>query len=144
MNKPHSILIVDDDYEDVEFFTEALHDIDPNIECISAHDGRDALNLLNNLETYPDFIFLDLNMPCLNGKQCLTKIKASPDLKHIPVIIYSTSKAISDIDETRTLGASYFLTKPSKFEDIKNAVSFIITHGASGLSSRLEKNLLAL
>ena len=126
MSKPHLILVVDDDHEDVELFKEALHEINPGITCVSAENGKCALHILKEMEVYPDYIFLDLNMPCLNGKQCLAKIKETNQLLHIPVIIYSTSDAPSDIYDTKKLGASYFLTKPSSFEDIKSAISSIL------------------
>lgn len=142
MSKPHLILVVDDDHEDVEIFKEALHDIDPYITCITAINGNDALDVLSLLETYPDYIFLDLNMPCLNGKQCLSKIKTLEHLKNIPVIIYSTSKAVSDIEEVKALGAAYFLTKPTKFEDIKEAIAYIISPGAELQIGRELKKML--
>jgi CheY-like chemotaxis protein len=145
MSKTHLILVVDDDHEDIELFKEALHDIDPYITCVTAFNGNDALELLNRMEVYPDYIFLDLNMPCLNGKQCLGKIKTMKHLEHIPVIIYSTSKAESDIEEVKELGATYFLTKPTKFEDIKDAIAYIISSGVElHIGRELKKMLVVL
>ena len=73
----------------------------------------------------PEYIFLDLNMPRMNGKQCLEQIKSESNFNSIPVIIYTTSKAKEDIEETRYLGAHYFLTKPYKYADLKKAIESI-------------------
>jgi CheY-like chemotaxis protein len=119
---------VDDDPDDRELFCEAVHDIDEAIQCNTVSNGEAALKLLNkeNGSPLPDYIFLDLNMPRLNGKQCLSLIKSSPSLQHIPIIIYTTSKLKEDIAETGRLGASYFLTKPSKLKDLKKAISLVL------------------
>ena len=70
-------------------------------------------------ENLPIMIFLDLNMPGINGKQCLTKIKGNKDWSGIPVYIFTTSKLKQDIDETLKLGAAAFITKPATFQDLK-------------------------
>src|SRR5688572_11843036 len=115
MQKAHLILIVDDDEDDIELFCDAVKDLDGDIRCISASNGEEALHKLSTEnEPLPDYIFLDLNMPRLNGKQCLKRIKGNPRLREIPVIIYSTSKLKEDMEETRQLGAVHFLTKPDK------------------------------
>jgi CheY-like chemotaxis protein len=75
----------------------------------------------------PDFIFLDLNMPRMNGKQFLAEVKKIKTLQDIPVIIYSTSTDKKDILDTIELGAVYFLEKPNRFNDLTNALSNIIT-----------------
>lgn len=120
-------MIVDDDNDDVELFCEALKEVDHNIECICSTNGEEALNKLNAENALlPDFIFLDLNMPRLNGKQCLRKLKNNQKLRDIPVIIYSTSKLKEDVEETKQLGAASFLTKPNKINDLRNAIASIL------------------
>jgi CheY-like chemotaxis protein len=135
------IMMVDDDPEDRDFFTEVISDIDSKITYITTGSGMTALKILEEIEKLPDYIFLDLNMPCMNGKQCLEKIKQNNRLKHIPVIIYSTSKLTSDIDETRILGASFFLTKPTSLEEMKTSILSII---ASDEMANNEKSLIIL
>lgn len=121
-------MIIDDDDDDVELFCDAATTIDHQVECISVSNGEDALRKLENGEVrFPHCIFLDLNMPRLNGKQCLKLLKSSPKLRDIPVIIYTTSKLKEDMDETRVLGASHFLTKPNKLNDLRNAISGILS-----------------
>jgi CheY-like chemotaxis protein len=127
MSKTKIVLIIDDDEDDRSLFFDAVKEIDPRVKCISALDGRDALVLLRNKDiTLPDYIFLDLNMPRLNGKQCLIELKKDPRLSKIPVIIYSTSKRIEDIQETKKLGAENFITKPTLFREICNAIRSVI------------------
>src|SRR5688572_5130051 len=98
--------IIDDDIEDQEIFIEAVKEVSGNIECSASTSGEDALHKLAMATTSrPDLIFLDLNMPKLNGKQVLKEIKKSPGLKEIPVIMYSTSFAPRDIEEIKQNGA---------------------------------------
>ena len=123
----NNIMIVDDDTDEIEFFIEALLELDPNINCISANDGLAALLIIEkNDAQLPDYIFLDLNMPRMNGKTFLAELKKSERLKDIPVIIHTTSRREEDINETRCLGADYFLTKPSRFADLKSILNHIL------------------
>jgi CheY-like chemotaxis protein len=128
MSKSKLFFIVDDDADDQELFMEAISEIDKSIKCISASDCDEALDLLKNGKiALPDLIFLDLNMPRLNGKQCLAELKKQAHLCDIPVIIYSTSSEKSDIEETMQLGAAHFLTKPNKFKELCEALSFVVS-----------------
>lgn len=115
-----SILIVDDDIDDAEMFQDALHFVDASIHCIFSKDGVAALKLLETSpqENLPDLIVLDMNMPRMNGKQCLQKIKANQALTDIPVIIYSTSQLEEDVKQTHQMGAMNFITKPSRFSEL--------------------------
>src|SRR3989337_1799555 len=126
MRKAQIIMIVDDDEDDVELFCDALKDVNDEIKCISVPNGEEALKKLNGDNDLPDYIFLDLNMPRLNGKQCLKRLKINAKLRDIPVIIYSTSKLREDIEETKQLGAVHFLTKPSRLKDLRKAISSIL------------------
>jgi CheY-like chemotaxis protein len=121
------ILVVDDDIDDLLFFADALAEIDPQIRCITAVNGIEALRQLDSLPVHPDYIFLDLNMPKMSGKQCLRHIKNSVLFQSIPVIIYSTSRQPEDMVEVRELGAAAFLIKPNKFELLKTEIASILT-----------------
>lgn len=117
MHKIDRVLIVDDDEDDQDIFCEAVGEINKSIVCIRAVNGEDALyNLSLNKETLPDLIFLDLNMPRLDGKQFLKEIKKLDNARHVPVIIYSTSNLKTDREETKLLGAADFLNKPTEFK----------------------------
>jgi CheY-like chemotaxis protein len=122
------LLIIDDDIEDQEIFMEALKEVDPTITCYSANTGDEAFKQLEtDVVVLPDLIFLDLNMPKLNGKQVLKEIKRNNGLYAIPVIMYSTSFAPRDIDEINELGAVHHLLKPSRFDDLCNALNKILS-----------------
>jgi len=119
-------MIVDDDRDDIDLFMEAVFELDPNIKCTCANDGCAALEIIQKIDSQlPDYIFLDLNMPRMNGKVFLAEMKKSERLKDIPVIIYTTSRSEEDIAETRCLGADYFLTKPSRFADLKDVLNYL-------------------
>lgn len=120
--------IVDDDPDDQELFIEALQGLDGLCTCVSAFNGQEALQkLLTGMPASPDFIFLDLNMPRMNGKEFLAEVKKIKLIQDIPVIIYSTSTDKKDILDTIQLGAVYFLQKPNRFEDLTMALSNIIS-----------------
>jgi CheY-like chemotaxis protein len=132
------LLIVDDDTDDIELFIEAAKEIDENIECITANNGQQALELLkNNTSGLPDFIFLDIRMPVFDGKKCLLEIKKDERLKHIPVIIYTTSKEVEESKELRKMGAVYFISKPANAEEIYYLVSFVLEEQLN--ASRMNK-----
>lgn len=121
--------IADDDPDDQELFIEALHEIDALFKYETALDGQEALNkLMNNAINLPDYIFLDLNMPKMNGKECLAEIQKNQLLKKIPVIIYSTSADQKDMHEAMQLGAVFFLQKPNRFEELFRALKHIINY----------------
>lgn len=110
---------------------EALVENDQSAQCVVVSSWKEATRKLgNNILPLPDAIFLDLNMPRINGIQGLREIKQTSLLNNIPVIIYSTSSSKKDMQETLQLGASYFLTKKSNFEELRKELSVI--------SSRLE------
>ena len=120
------ILVVDDDIDDLQFFGDALAEIDTTIQCVTATNGIEALRQLDQFPARPDFIFLDLNMPKMDGKQCLKHLKNNPLFKSIPVIIYSTSRRPEDISEVNELGASAFIVKPNKFQLLKNEIAAVL------------------
>jgi CheY-like chemotaxis protein len=114
------VLNVDDDLEDREFFCEALREIDPSVTCLIAGSGIEALALLQKQIFLPDYIFLDINMPMMDGKQCLKALKSIPEFESIPVIMYSTSTDTREIRECYRLGAEDFLIKPHSYEKLVN------------------------
>jgi CheY-like chemotaxis protein len=101
------VLTIDDDRDNLDIFCEALNEINPNIDCIKAISAEEALNLLSLANSLPNYIFLDLNMPVINGKECLKMIKLNNKLSEIPIFIYSTSSDSTEIDECKRLGANF-------------------------------------
>lgn len=113
-----NILLIDDDEEDQEIFLSALGEISDTTQCDAYSDASLALDKLKSKQLAPDVIFLDLNMPIMNGQQFLKEIKKNEQLKDIPVIIFSTSSHEGTIALTRELGAHAFITKPSDFNSL--------------------------
>ena len=136
-----TILLIDDDLDDTLLFRKVVSDINDSILFLSAQDGKDALDFLQSAPTnLPDIIFLDLNMPKMNGKECLTLLKKDPVLREIPVIIYTTSSLPKDKQETIAEGALCFITKPSSIADLKKILQ-VITGSFPG---KLEESLKML
>jgi len=121
--KPKILLIIDDDPDDREFFCEALKEVDESAICYTCKNGMEAIDMLISEQSpVPDFIFLDLNMPVLSGKQCLLALKKIRRLGQTHIIIYTTSKLTDDFSETINMGAMHFMTKPTRFSDLRNAL----------------------
>ena len=122
-------LLADDDADDTQLFCEALHDIDPSIVCYCAIDGKQALAILNNKELKkPQVIFLDINMPGMNGWECLKKLKEIEEFKHIPVLIYSTSSHQREANIALDMGALCLFTKPTYFKELKDILKILVAN----------------
>jgi CheY-like chemotaxis protein len=122
-----NILLVDDDLDDVDFFREALNNVDSLIDFHSAKNGLKALEFLRTAQAgTPDLIFLDINMPEMNGWRCLSELKITAPLKQIPVIMYSTSAIKSDEEKALSLGAIGLYQKPERMEELKRLLRTVI------------------
>ncbi len=118
--------MVDDDHEDIMLIRDALREVAPNIKFKSLNDGQELLEFLLNIiengdhsvNTCPELILLDLNMPKKSGFEALEEIRSNPDLKGIPVIILSTSEIEQDIKRSFEAGANSFLSKPKDYDEL--------------------------
>lgn len=126
-SEPAIIFLADDDFDDQDFFKDALKQIDESIVCVTASNGEEALKKLKTITPLPDYIFLDSNMPRMSGLKCLTEIKKMKPLENIPVIIYTTSSEERDINEAKKFGADYFITKPFDFKELCDTLKHIIS-----------------
>jgi CheY-like chemotaxis protein len=117
-----TILIVDDDPEDISLFCEAIHEIDSFFKCIAAKSGKEAIQMLSSLVKLPDYIFLDINMPGMNGYECLTEIKKNPKLEDIPVVMHSSTLNKEEINRSKELGAAEFLPKQEDYPKLVQAL----------------------
>jgi len=129
------ILLADDDMDDTEMFCEALADVDESVICCCAENGKEALKILESLEQNPGVIFLDLNMPIMNGWECLKEIKSNQRFKDIPVIMISTSSHKNDMDNAASLGAVCYFVKPNNFKDLKEVLKIITSNLGVDLKS---------
>jgi len=131
-----TIALADDDSDDTDLFGEAILGIDPKITLEIASNGRELLNKMRSGEfALPDVIFLDINMPEMNGWQCLEALKKDNLLKPVPVVIYSTSSHVQDKKLATALGASLFITKPDDFQQLKQTLARLINDPGTFMSS---------
>jgi len=124
------ILLVEDNPGDVRLTREALKEAKVRNSLSVVADGVEAMAFLRREGIYsaaprPDIVLLDLNLPRKDGRQVLTEVKADPDLRRIPVVILTTSKAEEDILKTYDLHANCFITKPVDFDQFVKVVQSI-------------------
>src|SRR5688572_8962846 len=107
----YKIYLADDDADDRELFQEAIRETTPQSSILTFNDGNKLIEYLGSPGSpVPDIIFLDINMPVKNGKECLSDIRKTPRFNHIPVIIFSTSLDNRDINDTFMNGANLFIS----------------------------------
>jgi CheY-like chemotaxis protein len=127
MKKDFAILIVDDDEDDKKLFIESAKEVDGDITCITASDGQEALRYLKDESNpLPDYIFLDLRMPRINGRQCLEEIRKDKRLSQIRVFIYTTSIDTREAMELKQNGAVHFISKPDNPTEIYYILSVVL------------------
>ena len=120
MNAKSLFLLVDDDPDDLLLLKDAIHSIDNTIQFAEAMDGRSALNYLKNIKDrtrLPSLVVLDINMPVLNGRELLAIIKNENQLKHLPVIVFTTSSYPGDIDYCKQYDVE-LITKPFGMKEL--------------------------
>ena len=118
--KPANVLLVEDNKDDAELTLEALNDSKVRMEINVVSDGISAMAFLRREGEYtdkprPDLILLDLNLPLMDGREILKKIKEDPNLTDIPVVILTTSDDEEDILKAYQLHANCFISKPVDF-----------------------------
>jgi len=115
------IILADDDPDDCELFQDAITAINVNVRTIIINGGIQLMDYLNDENAeLPDILFLDLNMPLMNGFECLEDIRKNVRLRNICVIIFSTSSNPSDIDKSYNLGANAYIQKPLSEREMKD------------------------
>lgn len=121
-----TILCIDDDDDDAALLETAVENQHPGIKFLKCFGGNDALQLLHSSSSTPDLILLDVNMPVMNGFDCLKKIQEDKRLRNIPVFMISTSASPKDVALAIETGARKFLTKPNTYQKICDMVNEII------------------
>lgn len=124
--KPITILMADDDADDRLLAHDALTECQMEAELRCVENGEELLDYLHRRGKYadaasspkPGLILLDLNMPRKDGREALREIKGSPELRRIPVVVFTTSKADTDIGQIYDIGANSFISKPVSFESL--------------------------
>lgn len=122
----YKLLLIDDDADDQEIFLTALSDLKTPFECETANNGRSALEKLQSGEVKPELIFLDLNMPLMDGRQFLKHLRNTEGIQHLPVFIFSTTNDARTITETMALGADRFVSKPPSYHGLVSLLSHLL------------------
>lgn len=128
--RPVEILLVEDDPGDIELIKETLSSSKIKIDLETVNDGADAISYLKKENEFagknePDLVILDLNLPLKSGLDVLDDIKSNPYLKHIPIIVMTTSDQDSDVIKSYKLGANSYVTKPMGIDQFSHIVNTI-------------------
>ena len=131
-SKPVVILMADDDADDRLLAQDALAECHLATDLHFVENGEELMDYLTRRGKYsranaprPGLILLDLNMPRKDGREALREIKADPELKRIPVVVLTTSKADTDISKIYELGANSFIAKPVTFDSLVNVMKIL-------------------
>lgn len=130
MNKRGAIIIIEDDKDDQEFFSEVFKDLNYKNEIIFFNDGHEALTYLIGNKAEPFIVFSDINMPKLNGMELRKQIHENEDirLRTIPYLFFTTTAAQEDVIDAYSKSIQGFFVKPSNFEDLKRLMKTIIEY----------------
>jgi len=120
------ILLIDDDEDDQFIFKKALGEVAPGYICRVSNSGPEGLFELKTGVSNPEIIFLDLNMPLMNGFEFLAILKNDAKFSGIPVIIFSTSDSPADKKRAREMGAINFITKTCEIRELKRDLALLI------------------
>lgn len=129
ITQPVQCFLIDDDLDDQEIFCMAIKEIDERIECILASNAEQALKKLQPDPGFrPDFIFIDLNMPLMDGFECLQEIKKLDHLQHAEIFMYSTASESRMMKHSIELGAKDFIIKPPSLTMLKEILTQVFEH----------------
>lgn len=139
----HIVLYADDDPDDLMLVTEAFNRYANNVKMVTASDGKEALSFLENLsekDPSPCLIILDINMPRLNGKEALKKIRQIKRFQNIPVVLFTTSSFHADKEFASQHNAS-FITKPLDVRHLEMIADQFIDHCSDDIKKNISRNI---
>lgn len=143
-NNINVLLLVDDDKDEHFLFRAALNEAGcSDLILFNAFTAQEGLDLLKDSAIPPNIVFLDINMPGMDGFECLSNIHQLPGYHNIPIVIYSTSNARKTMDRMRELGASYFLTK-TLISDLSPVLAFLCGRATEEITDKARKILHVL
>ncbi len=134
--KELNILLADDDFDDCNFFKQALEALPLATQLKIVNDGEQLMNYLDdNAEKLPHVLFLDINMPRKNGLECLSEIKSNAKLKDLPVVILSTLNSQEKINSIFKIGGNVYIHKPGDFAQLKQVILHALPIAAENIFS---------
>ena len=126
MVQNNRVLLIDDDEDDQLFLSEALNELFPNLECISISNGKSALEFIEKNPPPPRYIFLDLNMPYLNGFEFLEEFRKEKGSQNTHVYVYTTSSNKKDKEIAKTFGVADYITKFADADLLKDRLRHVM------------------
>jgi response regulator RpfG family c-di-GMP phosphodiesterase len=117
------IFYTDDDRDDLDTFKDAVSEIDCSTELHTMDGGDKLLHALENPPPKPHMVFLDLNMPGKNGFEVIQELRLSNNFRHLPIVVLSTATDEESINQSLSLGANLYITKPSDYAQLKASVT---------------------
>ena len=121
------IVLTDDDAEDCDLFREALGIVDPNVVLEIVHNGRELLDHLHHTPAgLPHLVLLDLNMPVMDGMECMAALRGDHRLRDLTVVIFTTSSSGHDIERSRGAGANGYICKPACFQKLREVIGLVL------------------
>lgn len=124
-NAPVNILVAEDDDDDYLIFSIAIKETSFTYVLKRAENGEILLKCLN--DELPDILFLDLLMPCTDGKQCLKEIRANKKYDSLPIIVYSSLNDLNSVEYCYREGSNLYVIKPNSISDLKSILERILT-----------------
>ena len=124
-----TVIIIDDDQDDLDIMKQAIKSVDPDLLCISFIYAEEALRLLlsKELVVLPDFIFIDINMPGITGDKCLKALRSRVEFDEIAIALYSTSMPETVAEALKTAGADFVFEKPVRLKTYSEILKKILT-----------------
>ena len=131
MPKSLNILLIEDDLIEIMKFNRIVKKLNFGHKINEVNNGEEAIDFLKIATKIPDIIILDLNMPKMSGLEFLEILKNNPLLKHIPLIVLTTSNNINDVTESYRLGIAGYFIKPLKYEDSVESIIILLDYWSS-------------
>ena len=122
------ILLVEDNIIEILKLKRAIEYLGMNHEVLEAENGEIALDSIKQEEINPDIVLLDLNMPKMNGLEFLAIVRNDESMRHLPIIILSTSNNNRDLKEAYKLGVSGYILKPLKYDDYVKKIEYTLQY----------------
>jgi len=120
--------LIDDDEDDREIFAMALKKAKAEFVCTMARNGKEAITKAHEGDFVPSYIFVDLNMPMVSGRDVVEAFKNIDRFKNVSIIVYTTSSLEKDITELKEMGVTHYLVKPTSFSALVGILSNLFAH----------------
>jgi len=134
------VLLIDDDYDEFELFASAMKYINEEVSLIHSDGCTEVLDVI--IHHRPDLVFIDINMPSVNGIDCLKSVRAHADFESLRVVMYSTSSNKMSIEQSFVNKANYYVVKPYSYQGIVRVLQKVINTDWTDLKDRTLENFL--